>query len=401
MTRGRWFKALVSGLSLLGLLLFFVFSFRPRPLPVDLALVSRGPLTVTLDEDGQTRVRNVYRLSAPVAGHLLRIDADVGDAVSADVSVLARMSPGDPSLLDRRSQQQAEASVKSAEAALDLARAELRKAHSQAEYARSDLVRARDLAADNSLSASELEQVELAARTAQASRETAQAAVRLRQAELANARALLAPLDASGKPLANLELRAPASGRVLRILQRSEGVVAAGTPLLEIGDPTDLEIIADLLSHDAVSVPEGAAVRIEGWGGPSALRGRVRRVEPLGYTRVSALGIEEQRVNVVIDLLSPSREWQRLGHGFRVDVHIEIWQADEVLQVPTGALIRQQGRWAVLVVDAGVARLRLIDIGHQNGRQAQVLDGLTAGEQVILHPSERIEDGARVTAREA
>ncbi len=293
MTRGRWFKPVVSGLSLLGLLLFFALSFRPRPLPVDLAPVSRGPLAVTLDEDAYTRVRDIYLLSAPVAGQLLRIDAQVGDAVTADASVLARMRPGDPGLLDRRSQQQAEAAVNSAEAALDLARSELRKAHSQAEYARSDLLRARDLAADNSLSPAELEQVELAARTAQAGHQTARAAVRLRQAELANARALLAPRDASGQALARLELRAPVSGRVLRILQRSEGVVAAGTPLLEIGDPAELEIVADLLSRDAVSVPEGAAVRIEGWGGEQALAGRVRRIEPLGHTRVSALGIEE------------------------------------------------------------------------------------------------------------
>ncbi len=400
MTQGRWFKPAVTGISLLGLMRFFAYSFRPRPLPVDLATVSRAPLAITIDEDGYTRVRNVYLLSAPVTGHLLRIDAEVGDAVSADASVVARMSPGDPSLLDRRSQQQAEAAVTSAEATLDLARAQLRKAHSQAEYARSDLVRARDLAADNNLSASELEQVELAARTAQAGRETAQAAVRLRQAELANARALLAPVAARGRPLAQLELRAPASGRVLRILQRGEGLVAAGTPLLEIGDPAELEIVTDLLSRDAVAVPEGAPVRITGWGGEQSLEGRVRRIEPLGFTRVSALGIEEQRVNVLIDLLSPHGDWARLGHGFRVEASILTWQGDDVLQVPTAALFRQQGRWAVLVPEAGVARLRPVSIGRQNGRQAQVLEGLSNGEQVIVHPSERVEDGARVVERE-
>lgn len=396
---GRYFKPLLLGTLAISLLAFFVLAFRPQPVPVDLATVIQGPMRVSIDEDGQTRIRDVFVVSAPVTGHLQRIQVEVGDPVIANQTVLARLSPTDPSFLDNRSQQQAEAAVRSAEAALGLAEAELRKARAQHEYARTDLIRARELAADHSISTSELDRFELAASTAAASLDTASAAVKVRQAELANARALILPVASDGSQDAQLALRAPVSGLILRRWQHSEAVVVAGTPLLEIGNPAELEIVVDLLSRDAVQVMDGAAVLISGWGGEKPLQGRVQRIEPFGFTKVSALGIEEQRVNIIIDLVAPHSHWQRLGHGFRVEASIEIWQQPQVLKVPTSALFRQGNDWAVFIVDKDIAKIRTVQIGRNNGQFAQVEGGLTAGNVVVLHPSERIEHGTRIRER--
>lgn len=396
---GRHFKPLLLTGITLSLLLFFAISFRDEPVPVDLATVTSGPMGVSIDEDGHTRIRNTFTLSAPVTGHLHRIQAEVGDLVVGGESVLAQLSPSDPSFLDQRSQQQAEAAVRSADAALGLAQAELRKARAQHEYTRTDLIRARELAVDNTISPAELERFELAASTAAANLDTSKAAVKVRQAELANAQALLLPLNQNGHRGRQLQLRAPVSGLILRRMQHSEGVVAAGTPLLEIGDPSDLEVVVDLLSRDAVQVRSGAEVVITGWGGDEPLRGRVRRVEPFGFTKVSALGIEEQRVNIIVDLAEPARKWQRLGHGFRVDASIRVWQVDDTLQVPLSALFRQEDDWAVFVDQNGTASIRLIQAGRRNNRFAQVKSGLEAGERVVLHPSERIADGTAIQPR--
>ncbi len=400
-TQGKPIRRLVGIGLLAALLLFFVYAFMPKPVPVDMATVSRGAMQVEVRDEGYTRVHDVYVVSAPVTAHLLRIEPHVGDAVEAGKTLLARLLPTDPGFLDARSRSQAEAAVRTAQAALTLARAERRKAAAQVEFAQSDARRARQMAEQDSISRADLDRAELALKTAHAALDTARASEQMRAAELENARAVLTPPGKGGTSSEEgvVRLIAPITGRILRRLQESETVVAAGTPLIELGDPADLEIVVDLLSRDAVKVKENAAVAITGWGGANALQGRVRRVEPYGFTKVSALGIEEQRVNVIIDITSERTDWQGLGHGYRVDAAIRIWQADDVLQVPTGALFRQAGDWAVFRVINDEAVLTPVTLGQNNGQVAEVLDGLSKDDTVVLHPSERIEDGIAVEPR--
>lgn len=394
----------IIGFGLLaGLLAFFVYAFRPQPVPVDIAEITRGPMQVAVSDEGYTRVHDVYVVSAPVTGYLLRIESEVGDQVTADKTSLADLLPTHPEFLDERSRNQAEAAIRSAEAALRLAQAERRDAEAQLEFARADARRARALAKKGHISKVELERTELALDSAEAALDTARAAERVRQGELENARAaLISP--GRGAPQFDekevVKVTAPVSGRVLQRLQESERVVTSGTPLLEIGNPGQLEIVVDLLSRDAVKVNRNAPVEITAWGGDLPLNGRVRLVEPFGFTKISALGIEEQRVNVIIDFTDPRETWSRLGHGYRVDAAIEIWRADDVIRVPTGALFRHQNTWAVFkVLDDRAVRTDVV-IGHNNGRVAEVLKGLMPGDRVVLHPSERIEDGSRLKERE-
>jgi HlyD family secretion protein len=271
------------------------------------------------------------------------------------------------------------------------------------EFAEAELARARQLAERGNISASALDRAELQVRTARAAVASAQAELDVRTYQLETARArLITPREdgvASEADRCCVPVRAPVNGRILRVLHESEGVVTAGTPLVEIGDPQDLEVVVELLSSDAVRVSDGAKVAIEAWGGGATLEGRVRRVEPYGFTKISALGIEEQRVNVIIDFVGDPEGWQRLGHGFRVEVRIVVWQADDVISVPLGVLFRRGESWAVFVSDDGRARLREVTIGQRNGRVAQVLEGLEVGERIILHPSDKVEDGTRIEAR--
>jgi HlyD family secretion protein len=383
--------------------LFLVYSFMPAPVAVDLGQVTRGALTVTIDEEARTRVRDVYVVSAPVSGRLLRITGDPGDPVAANETVLARLLPSDPDFLDVRTQTQARAAVQSAEAALTLAGSEVQRAEADAEYAWSEYQRAQQLVKRQTVSRAVLERAERDWRAAQAALETAKATVRVRQAELDNARARLidpAESERNGEAAGVLAIRAPVNGRILRVMQQSESVVVAGTPLIEIGDPRgDLEVIAELLSTDAVRVNEGDRVIIDKWGGEDLLTGRVERVEPFGRTKISALGVEEQRVNVIIELDDGPEARGSLGHGFRVEVRIVVWEEDDVLQAPSSALFRHQGEWAVFAVRNGRARLTKVSIGRNNGRQAQVLEGLSEGDRVVLYPPNDVEDGVGVVQR--
>ncbi len=392
--------------GVLGALLVagLAFAFWPQPVPVDLGEVTRGPLRVTVDEEGRTRVKDVYVVSAPLAGRMFRIEAKVGDAVSAGETVLATIEPTQPTFLDVRSRTEAEAAVKAAEAAKTLADAELARARAELDFARADYERAKTLAARDTISQRALDRAELELKTRQAALATAQAAVRVKTFELSTARAALITPDRERTPGAAVrpgwvDVRAPVSGRILRVFRESEGVVAAAEPLIEIGDPGALEIEVDLLSTDAVKVEEGAEVIIEDWGGAFTLQGRVRRVEPYGFTKISALGIEEQRVNVIIDFTDPPQKWQRLGHGYRVETRIVVWEAAEVLKIPLSALFRDGDAWAVFVAAQGRARMRHVAIGQSNRRAAQVKDGLAEGERVVLHPSDRVQDGGRIVAR--
>ena len=380
-----------------------VYAFLPQPVAVDLATLARGELVVAIEGDGRTRVREVYVVSTPVSGRVLRIERHVGDAVVANETLLATIQPGDPTFLDRRAMAQAEAAIKAAEAALALAEAEQARAVAELEFARAELNRAEELAKRGNVSQRDLDRARLDVRTRKAALNTADATVEIRRYELDTARAaLIQPGEPGGEAMEEaccVEVYSPVDGSILRVIHESEGVVPAGTWLVELGNPRDLEIVVDLLSDDAVRVKGGADVTIEDWGG-ATLSGLVRHVEPYAFTKVSALGIEEQRVNVVIDFTGSPEQWQGLGHGYRVNAQILDWRGEDVLRLPLGALFRDGDSWAVFVAANGAASLRHIEIGHSNGRYAEVLDGLAEGAKVILHPSDLIADGVRVEARD-
>ena len=391
--------------SLLGLILAatLVWAFIPKPIPVDLLTLAPGKMTVTVDEEGETRVRDVFVLSAPISGRALRIDAEVGDQVLAQQTKVAEIEPTDATLLDPRSEAQARADIRAAEANRVLADASVKEARVELDFAQSELKRARKLRADAVMSERELEDAERTYRTRQAALETALANRQARQAELERANAqLISPTQArvKGEDCPCVPIRSPVDGRILKILHKSEGVVAAGEPLVEIGDPADLEIVADLLSSDAVKVEAGQLVMIENWGGDHILEGVVERVEPFGFTKVSALGIEEQRVNVIIDFTSPRVEWSRIAHGFQVDVRIVLWEGEDALKVPLTALFRDDSHWAVFVDDNGIASKRSVRLGRRTGLEAEILEGLNAGDRIIVHPSDKIAQGVAVESRE-
>lgn len=380
-----------------------VYAFRPQPVPVDFARVERGPLIVAVSDEGETRVRDVFALSAPISGRARRIEIEVGDPVVAGQTVVAEIEPIDPAFLDVRSEAQAKAAIRTAEAARDLARAELDRAQADLVFAEAEVKRARRLIRDDTISQRRLDEDERSYKTAKANLATAQAALDMRGAELERARAeLLSPLAARGLQTncPCVPVTAPVSGRVLQVIHESEGVVSPGQPLIEIGDPEDLEIVADLLSTEAVKVERGQRVLIEEWGGGAMLNGRVERVEPFGFTKVSALGIEEQRVNVIVDFTDPPERWQRLGHGYQLEVRIVLWEDEDVLRVPLSALFRDGSAWAVFVEREGRAEKRLVEPGQQNGLEAEILEGLEAGEQIVLYPSDRVVEDVRLTARD-
>jgi len=381
-----------------------VFAFWPEPAPVDLATVTRGPMMVTIDEEGETRVKDVYVVSAPLTGRVDRIEAQSGDVVVAGETILASMQETDPSFLDLRSRRRAEAAIEAAAAAYEYAEAERRRVLAELEFDRAEWERARTLAERGTISDAQLDRAELALRTEEAALATAEASLAMRASELDNARAELidpgtAGFDQPAGGTCCIPVLAPVDGRVLRVLHKSESIVASGTPLIEVGDPQDLEVVVDLLSADAIKVTAGDEVLIDDWGGGGALAGIVRRVEPYAFTKVSALGIEEQRVNVVIDLTDPPERWLGLGHGFRVEVRIVEWRGDEVSNLPLSALFRRGQDWAVFAAVDGYARLLVIELGHINADHAEVLGGLADGDRVVLHPSDRIADGSRIVER--
>jgi len=399
----NWRRWLFWGVLLVALAGGLAYAFRPQPIAVDLAEVKRGPLVVTVDEEGKTRVKQAYVVSASVAGHARRITLEVGDAVTANVTKVAEIEPIDPSFLDIRTRAQAEAAVRSAEAAKVLAAAELKAAEAELVFARTELDRARQLYEKEAGSKRALDAAERAFRTRQAAVQTAKARLNMRDFELRRARLqLVTPADRSKRRGACdcIAVRSPVNGRVLQIFHKSAGVVRAGERLIEVGDPRNLEVVVDLLSSDAVKVRPGQRVMIERWGGPRPLAGKVMLVEPLGQTKVSALGIEEQRVNVVIALTDPPKVWQRLGHGFRVETRIVLWESKRELVVPLSALFRTGKAWTVFVAVDGEARRRTVQIGRRTALLAQVLGGLKAGERVVLHPDNKVTDGVGVVSRD-
>jgi HlyD family secretion protein len=389
-------RPLVWGFAAL-IVLALVFAFWPEPVPADFASVERGLLRVTIDEEGETRVRDRFVVSAPVAGQVLRIDLEPGDTVVARKTVLATFQPGLPALLDARTRAEAEGRVNVARAALEEARAARDRAQTERDFAESDLKRQRELDRAGLVSAEKLEAAVAEARAKADALRVADSAIRTAQRGLEVAQAAL--VVAGGASTASpILIRAPVTGVVLRRLRESESVVPAGEPLLEIGDPKNLEVVSDLLSTDAVRISTGNLVLIEGWGGEKTLKGKVRRIEPSGFTKISALGVEEQRVNVVIDFDDAAGK-NVLGDGFRVEVRIVVWEKENVLKVPISALFRVGEEWAVYVVGNGRAARRTLTIGQRNSLEAEVLSGLQQGDVVIVHPSDAVQDGVRVSAR--
>lgn len=396
---GVWRRRFVLFLAASAIALLLYLVFRPVAVRVDLATVERGPLVVTVDEEGRTRVRERFLITAPVAGRVERRLLKAGDAVEIG-SVVARLYPLP---LDARTRAAAEARLAAAEAAQRASDARVEEARATLEQAQRTGQRARSLGVKGTISKEEHEQAELAEITARKDMEAAEFSARAAAFEAEAARAtLLSPGYETTQELVArcetgepgcLELRSPIRGLVLRVPEDSERVVADGTPLIELGDPHVLEIVVDLLSSDAVKVSTGAPMTVEGWGGDYPLRARVRVVEPSGFTKLSALGVEEQRVNVVADFEESA---EGLGDNFRVDVRIIVWKGEDVLKVPSSALFRHGSDWNVFVVRDGRAHRQRVDAGRRSALEVQVLNGLEAGATVVLHPSDRIQEGSRV-----
>lgn len=395
--QATWLLWLVPGLAAVALFLW------PRSLEVEVATLSRGPLRVTIDEDGRTRVRDRYLVSAPLEGELLRVTVRAGDALVAGRTRLATLLPKSPDLLDARAVAQAEARSQAAEAAWRQSERRVAESQEALELARHQFERARGLLTSRTITSEEFETAEHRERLANESRRAAEFGQQVARFELEWARAALArfqpPAEKPSSPAVQLDILSPIDGSVFRVVRESAGLVPGGAPLLEIGNPRDLEIEVDVLSSDAVRIPPNAKVLLEQWGGTEPLEARVRLVEPSGFTKVSALGVEEQRVNVIADFVAAAEHRPRLGDGFRVEARIVAWESDDVLVVPAGALFRDGDQWAVFAVQAGRARLRPVKIGHQNGREAEVLEGLAPGESVVQYPGDQLRDGTRVQPR--
>ncbi len=388
LTNRRVWLALVVVAGLLAVALW------PVTVPVDVATVGRGPLMVTVDEEGETRVRDRFVVSAPVTGRVQRIELEPGDAVEVG-DVVTSVRPESPPLLDARTRGEAAAAVDSARAAVGRTRSEEQRAKNALAQAQREQQRTRELSQSGLATGQGLDARDAEVQAAQDALQTATFAVQVAQSELRRAEARLAPSGAvaGGHPVA---VTAPVAGVVLKRLRESESLVPAGEPLVELGDPARLEIVSDLLSTDAVRVARGARVIVDEWGGSRVLEGRVRRVEPSGFTKVSALGVEEQRVNVLIDFVDPAQAWAALGDAYRVEVRIVLWESESVLTVPTSALFREGTDWAVYVVRDGRARRALVQLGHRTGQAAEVIGGLDEGAVVVLFPGDALADDTRV-----
>lgn len=395
--RRRWLRRVALVLMAIAGVVIVVLAWLPKPLAVDTAPVARGSMRVTVDEAARTRVKDRYVVSAPLSGDLLRVELRPGDKLAKE-AVVARVLPMASPLLDARTRAEAEGRLAAAlagqrQAATGVARAELALEHSK-----KDTADARRLAQSGTISPDALSNSELDERLRQEELASARFATQVADHDVQIATAALARVRPDGKG-EQLDVTAPAPGVVLRVMRESAGVVQAGTPLVEIGDPGALEITCDVLTSDAVGVRPNARVELERWGGPTPLVGHVRLVEPAAFTRISALGVEEQRVNVVIDLDAPREQWATLGDGFRLDARIVTWEQKDVLVLPSSAVFRAQGGWAVYTVEGGRARLVKVDVGHRNDTQVEALAGVAAGATVVVHPSDRLADGARVEAR--
>lgn len=391
-------RRLVPAAALVAVIGFLVWAFLPRPVEVEVAEVARRPLEIVVEEEGEARIREVFTVSATMAGKLQRISLHPGDSVIEGETVVASIGPSAPVLLDSRSRAVAEATAAAAQAAMELARAQLAQTEATLEFMTSEANRAIALYEKGAISQRAHDNAILERKTSEAAVSSALANLAVREKDLESALAVLRPDRTGASGGCCVDLLAPVSGRVLRVLTESEQVVQPGTPILEIGDPGKMEVMVELLSRDAVRVRPGATATITGWGG-APIAAVVERVEPSAVTRVSALGIDEQRVKVILALTGPDTGWSALGHGFRVITRIALWREDGVVTIPVGALFRDGADWATYVLRDTRAVLTRIELGERNESFAQVVSGVTPGDQVILHPSDLVADGGLVTAR--
>lgn len=382
----------LGGVVLVALI---VVGLWPRPVPVEAGKVTRGQMLVTVDEEGMTRVKNRYVVAAPVAGQLRRIDWKAGAVVEAGKTVLAILEGSGADFLDARSQAQAEARVRATEAAREAMVAQRERAKAAARMYAGDLDRQKRLLADKVLSSQEFDLAQMRARMAEQEERAAEFSLKVAEFELQQARAVLSRSRAGGAA-ESLVITSPVSGRILRIMQESERVVPGGFPLMEVGDPTDLEVRIEVLSRDGVAIQPGARVRLEQWGGADPLTARVRLVEPSAFTKISALGVEEQRVYVVADFTDPLEKRLTLGDSYRVEARVVVWESAAALRAPAGALFQRGGVWQTFTIEGNTARLRTVKVGRSNGVESEVIDGLPEGAQVVVYPGDKVADGMRV-----
>lgn len=379
-----------------------IYGFLPEPVPVDTVLVQRGSIQVAIEEDGETRIKERFVVSSPIAGKLIRIELHPGDRVQRGVTELARIEPNDPTLYDARYRAECQARVRAAQAAKQRASAALESAQESQELARHDYERAIKLRASNTMSQAEFDQAEHQSRITAAVVRTAGFALAVSEYELELAEIALRDLTLE-PPTAGagaMRLIAPIDGEVLKVLREDAGPVTLGSELLVVGNLEQLEMQIDVLSKDAPRIPPRARVVIEQWGGSQPLSGTVRLVEPMGFTKISALGVEEKRVNVIADFDSPLEQRRGLGDGFRIEARIIVDETPpESLRIPSGALFRQAQHWCVFRIERGRVQLRQVSVGENNGLQAQILNGLEEGDQVIVHPTTLVQPGVRVQAR--
>lgn len=397
--RPKWrtlIKRAVLVVTLGGVAAGIVVAVMPKPIDVETALVTKGELVVTINEDGTSQVRDRYIVSAPLAGNLARINVHTGDTVEQG-AVLARILPAKAPLLDTRSRSEAEARVSAAMAGLEQSSAQIERAKASAEFAAEEGQRTRELVTSGAISARELTRAELEERSTQAELMSAEFSSKVARHQLTMARAALGRLSDGGKGTEQFEVTSPIKGQVLKVIQQSEGVVQAGSPLLEIGDPRALEVAVDVLTSDAVHVRPGAQVTLEHWGG-QPLSATVSLIEPSAFTRISALGVEEQRVNAIVEINSPYEKWNLLGDGYRLEARIETYRNKSAVQVPWSALFRHEGSSAVFVLDGNTARVRKVETARRSESHAEISAGVEPGERVVVHPSDKLEDGSQVTS---
>jgi HlyD family secretion protein len=392
-------KLMIAGFSLIVILLI-VYGFLPKRQDVDLVSALRGDFQVTIEEEGRTRLKQRYTVSSPSAGYMRRVDLKVGDAVTKGQNLVV-LEPLRSQALDPRSCAQAQLGVSAAPAALETAIEKERAAASDAEYIEKRLERMSNLFSKGYIAKDQFEQTETEAKKARAYHLSAKAAVNMVRADLERAKTNLLNYGSTqnvGKH--NLiYVVSPVNGSLFRLYRESEGAVNVGEPLMDIGNQKDLEIRAEVLSSDAVKIKPGTTVLFKRWGRDETLTGVVRVVEPAGFTKISSLGVEEQRVLVIADITSDQEKWQALGDGYRLEAHFIIWEGKNILQIPTSALFRLGNEWAVFAAEKGKARRRIVEIGHRNGLAAEIISGLMEGEKVVAYPDDAINDGTRIKQR--
>lgn len=395
-----WQKNLGWTITAVIVMLALAWGLKPQPMLVETALIESGALQVTINEEGITRVKDRYVISAPVSGYVRRIDLDIGDAVEKQ-QILTQLEPLRSNVLDPRNRAEAEARVAAANSALLVAQQQAEAAKVDADFSEQEFQRKQKLKEKGFISDEELHAAQTEKRRADAVLRSARFSVDVAKYDLQAANTLLqysAAQSTEGVLREHVPIESPVNGSVLAIHRKSEGVVGAGTPLLEVGDPGALEVAVDVLSFDAVNIAPGMTVELQRWGGET-IKGTVRVVEPVGFTKVSALGVEEQRVWVIVDLISPRENWQRLGDGYRMEATFLVWQANDVIKAPNASLFRVDNQWQVFKVVDDEVQQQPVTIGKRNGLYAQILEGLSPGDEVVIHPDSELQDGNAVTVR--